>query len=555
MTDFELLREYQDGSQAAFTTLVRRHIDLVHSAAMRQLRDAHLAEDVVQRVFLTLARKAGKLPPQTILAAWLYNATRYACLDATRQRARRNRHEQKAATMAQRSKEVGANPDRHGLWDAVEPVLDSAMSNLNRRDRQLLIMRFWEARSIDEMAASLGVSSDAAKKRVSRAVERLRAALLDHGVRVPLTALCLLLGQAITPAPTGLALKTAAAVLAGYGAAPGSVALVKGGIALMAWTKTKIVAVLIIGLMVVGGGAYAVRTSMAPRQVVMTIPQNATAGTIAPPHITDSVWRNRFDELYGLAPGQDLKRVAPPFVPERKTQFQVDNKDMARMMGDPDQMWMTYAYNGSVHWQSCTVGRPAIGDALESGVGLRPWEVEAAVDLWKIPFPGDIVTREGSTREQRLSALEPLLTPFFGHEVHFEKKTVTRNVIVLSGQYRPVPARNGRGFSPYETVEVGPKGPPGAGVVTSRSFEGFCGALELILRMRVVDRRTGKRPAIITYRNNNVTSAVAEDPEKLRWLLDDLSRQTSLGFRVEPQQLDVWQMRGSGPASSADARP
>jgi hypothetical protein len=429
------------------------------------------------------------------------------------------------------------------------------MSNLNRRDRQLLIMRFWEARSIDEMAANLGVSSDAAKKRVSRAVERLRAALLDQGVRVPLTALGPLLGQAITAAPAGLALKTAAAVLAGYGTAPGSIAIVKGAIALMAWTKTKIVAVLIIGLMVVGGGAYAVRTAMAPRQVVMTIPQNSTAGTIAPPHITDSVWRNRFDEIYGLAPGQDLKRVAPPFVPERKTQFQVDNKDMARMMGDPDQMWMTYAYNGSVHWQSCTVGRPTIGDALERGVDLRPWEVEAAVDLWKIPFPGDIVTREGSTREQRLSALEPLLTPFFGHEVHFEKKTVTRNVILLGGQYRPVPARNGRGFSPYETVEVGHKGAPGAGVVTSTSFEGFCGALELMLRMRVVDHRASKVPAkMVTYRNNNVTSAVAEDPEKLRWLLDDLSRQTSLEFRVEPQQLDVWEMRGSGPASSADAR-
>ena len=543
MSDFQLLRQYLDGSQAAFTTLVRRHIDLVHSAAIRQLRDPHLAEDVVQRVFLTLARKAGMLRPDTVLAAWLYNATRYACLDATRQRARREHHEQEAAKMFRHTSEDPGNADRHKVWGAVEPVLDSAMSDLNRRDRQLLIMRFWESRSIDEMAASLGVSSDAAKKRVSRAVERLRSALLDHGVQVPLTAVSPLLTQAIMPAPAGLALKTASLALAACKAAPGSIAIVKGGLVLMAWTKTKIVAVVIIGLMVVGG-AYAVRSTMAPRQVVMALPPGTGSATTAPPHIADSAWRNRFNEIYGLAPGENLKRVAPPFVPERKTLWQVDAKDLARMMPDTDQMWMSFAYDGSVHWQSCSVGKPTIGNALESGVGLRPWEIEAPVDFWAIPFPGDIVTRQGTTREQRLAAIEPLLTPFVAHDVRFEKTTVTRNVILLSGQYHPVPARN-RQNSPYETVEVGPKGAPKAGPVTSTTLEGFCGALELMLRMRVVDRRPAKPPAMVTFHNNNVTRVYAEDPRKLQSLLDDISRQTALEFRIEPQPIEVWQMRGT----------
>ena len=174
MTDFELLRRYLEGSQGAFTELVGRHMDLVHTAAMRQLRDPHLAEDVSQRVFLILAKKARAVRRERSLGAWLYNATRYACLDALKQRDRRRRHERKAAEMATReNRERGSARGENTDWDNVEPMLDAAMSGLSGTDRQLLVMRYWESRTTDEVAGTLNVSSDAAKKRVSRALERL----------------------------------------------------------------------------------------------------------------------------------------------------------------------------------------------------------------------------------------------------------------------------------------------------------------------------------------------------------------------------------------------
>ncbi len=102
MDDRQALNGYvKNGSQDAFRVLADRYVDLVYSAARRQVRDAHLADDVTQAVFLLLAQKAGAIPQHVLLPAWLYRATRYVCRNAIRKVARRAIHEQNAAHMRQ----------------------------------------------------------------------------------------------------------------------------------------------------------------------------------------------------------------------------------------------------------------------------------------------------------------------------------------------------------------------------------------------------------------------------------------------------------------------
>src|SRR5882762_5456366 len=187
-SDLDLLREYAiSNSESAFSALVKRHIGLVYSAALRQVRDPHLAEDVTQTVFIILASKAATLArTHTILSAWLLVVTRFSAMDALRVAARRKRHEQKAAEInTMRQQKMESEPDL--LWPQIEPHLDRALSALREGDRQAIALRFFEDRSMRDVGAALGISEDAAKQRVFRAIEKLRSILSAKGATIPAT--------------------------------------------------------------------------------------------------------------------------------------------------------------------------------------------------------------------------------------------------------------------------------------------------------------------------------------------------------------------------------
>src|SRR5688500_15833311 len=171
-SDHELLRDYASNrSQPAFAQLVTRHVDLVWSAARRQLRDAHLAEDVTQAVFLLLARKAASLDTSKVsIAGWLYTTTHYAANNARRGEARRRARERKAGEAMRTGSSHGPSIG----FDAIETDLDGAMARLAARDRDAVVMRFLRQMSLRDVGAALGVSEDAAKVRVARAVAKLR---------------------------------------------------------------------------------------------------------------------------------------------------------------------------------------------------------------------------------------------------------------------------------------------------------------------------------------------------------------------------------------------
>lgn len=233
--DAQLLRQYtEERSEAAFGELVRRHIDLVFSAALRVVGgDSHLAQDVTQIVFTDLARKAWGLPAGVVLPGWLYRHSCYTAAKAVRTERRRQAREQTAMEMSIPEEHPG--PD----WAALAPYLDEGLNELSATDRDALVLRFLKQQDLRSVGAALGVSEDTAQKRVSRALDKLRNVLTRRGVALSAATIgSLLAAEAVKAAPAGLAVSVtasslAAATTAGTGI---SLAIMK----VMAMTKLQI---------------------------------------------------------------------------------------------------------------------------------------------------------------------------------------------------------------------------------------------------------------------------------------------------------------------------
>jgi len=246
--DAELLRRYaEEGSEPAFAELVRRHLNLVYFAALRQVGgDAHRAKDVAQAVFTDLARKASALSRHAVLTGWLYTSTHYAAAKAVRAEQRRQTHEQEARTMNEILQSSAPETD----WDRLRPVLDDVMLQLNEADREAVLLRFFEGRPFADVGAKLRLSEDAARMRVERALDKMQGLLAQRGVTSTTVAFGLALtNQAAVAAPAGLAATVTGAALAGAAATGGITA---GILQFMGMTKMNVG---IIGVLAVAGGA------------------------------------------------------------------------------------------------------------------------------------------------------------------------------------------------------------------------------------------------------------------------------------------------------------
>jgi RNA polymerase sigma factor (sigma-70 family) len=235
-TDQQLLEDYTSrGTDDAFTTLVKRYVDLVYSAALRQVYDPAMAQDVTQAVFIILSRKGRHLSPNTVIAGWLVRTTRFASLRALRAEYRRRRTEQKAFVM--NLEPEGESPG----WEQIAPLLDHAVAKLSDKDRNAVVLRYFENKSFAEVAAGIGGSEDAAKKRVARALERLRATFAGRRAPLPLASLAALLSnQTVQSAPTELSGQILAHSSTVAAAAATVSLVVKETLRAMFWAKVQI---------------------------------------------------------------------------------------------------------------------------------------------------------------------------------------------------------------------------------------------------------------------------------------------------------------------------
>ncbi len=264
--DLDLLGQFtREQSQDAFTALVNRHLNLVYSAALRQVRSPQLAEEVCQLVFTHLAFNAAKLNPRTILTAWLYQVTRHAATDLVRRESRRQAREQIAFQMSDMN-------DPSPGWTHIEPLLDEAMQSLDDADRTAILLRYFENKSLQEVGQALGASEDAAQKRVSRALERLRGVLSKRKIAVGASGLAALVSaNAVQAAPCGLAGTVATGALLASTTLPASTSLVIAKTVTMTTIQKTIIAAMVAGAAL--GGAYQARQISKLRAQVQTLKQ------------------------------------------------------------------------------------------------------------------------------------------------------------------------------------------------------------------------------------------------------------------------------------------
>jgi uncharacterized protein (TIGR03435 family) len=234
LDDAALLAAYVSRhSEEAFATLVERHVSLVYSSALRQVRNPHVAEEVTQAVFIILARKAGHLGRETVLAGWLCRTAHLTACNALKVEHRRQHREQEAYMES-----LEPTPE---TWPHMAPLLDEAVAQLGEADRNAVVLRYYQQKPLEEVGKILGLNADTAQKRVSRALEKLRKFFAKRGLTLSALAIAgAVSANSVQAAPAGLAQLISTVALAKGAAAGGStLTLAKGALKVMAWTKAK----------------------------------------------------------------------------------------------------------------------------------------------------------------------------------------------------------------------------------------------------------------------------------------------------------------------------
>jgi len=287
LTDSALLVRFaRERDHSAFAELARRHMDLVYSSAARRVGDRHLAEDITQAVFMILARKPFSAARTSPLSAWLLNTVRYATANALKTERRRLHHHALAARQASASTACSPNPSDVLVWQEVAAHVDDAVLALPARDRQAVLLRYFQDKSINDVAAAMNSTEGAVKQRLNRSIEKLRRKLTRRGAVLGAEGAAglsaLLAEHILRAAPARVLSGISAACTSASSASAASLAITKGAIAMMTWTKIKAIAAVVLLAFAVGGGVVVTTRLVGAQGLKQNVAQAAPpAGTEA----------------------------------------------------------------------------------------------------------------------------------------------------------------------------------------------------------------------------------------------------------------------------------
>ncbi len=522
--DIELLREYaRDGSESAFATLVSRYVNLVYSVALQRVGNTHHAEEVAQAVFIILARKAGKISDGVVLSGWLYHTTQLTAGNFLRGEARRTRREQEAHMQS-----VLENSGTE-TWTRIAPLLHEAMGRLSRGDRDAIVLRYFENKSVAELAAAMQVGEAAAHKRLMRAVERLRGIFARQGVKVSATALVTLVAaNSVSAAPTGLAASITATAAKGAMAGGTTLTLVKGGLKVMAWTKAKIAAVAGMGL------AVAVLTPVTVHYCYY--------------HVGKDAWRRQFEATYRLSSGENVKHVQPPYIAARAEYYRLDpsTRDQAKSIPKAPDYFVFHDDGRKLQkWgMSFGGGHSTLQQVLRHAFQMRSYELEGVGNVLTMNVDGDWVFRGEIMTDIKTEEMLRELGEVLGREkkrsMRFEKQTVDREVIVAHGSYRLKPEESGK---PKQVEIYASNAKDSNNGIGSGVMKEFLDSLGDTLRTPVIDETDGSGMRFEWQFHRDVFTAPDDDATLARIttkVLTNIQTQTGLTFTHETRPVPVW---------------
>jgi RNA polymerase sigma factor (sigma-70 family) len=576
MVESMLLAEYaRDRSPQAFGRLVEQYIDLVYAAARRQLMDAHLAEDVTQAVFILLAKKAKEIPTDRPLSAWLLTTTRYVVANMRREVANRQKHERKASAM---KIEPAPGPDDSKTWGEVSPFLDEGLANLNESDRDVLLLRFFESKTLREVGDEIGISEDAAEKRIARAIDRLRAFFASKGVGIAGTALTLGLSQRLLfETPKGLA----STILQGGHAGSAVVSKIAAGKAagtITTLTTIKIGVSVVIGIAVIWTGVAAVQHMDAKAPAATAPAQNAVPLDLAANDVKAPASQPSAYGLYELKPDEPLQIVRDAPTSARQamwTRLQFPQK--ASPSGEI-HVFTAPAGPFAFDWNNGNPQGPiafapgqqlpldhVIKNLVVITTTLELFEIELPADLPKqmCSIPGDIVYTNLLPIDKALAGVEAVIRRELNVPLKLSLQSVDRKVFVLRGKFTfkrllfkepgNAPMMGGRVVEPlievYGSDVFDPNDTVAGGALFSNSLAQDPGSIARSWLARNVSSWVGDReiiieaedfPATIGWRAHvpkpgvGIAAEIAHDPARV---LTNICQQTGLTWTEETRQV------------------
>ena len=404
----------KDHDEGAFRALAARHAGWLYAAAFRQLGDRHAAEDATQAVFILLWRQARRVAGRRKLSGWLFNALGYTVRAMKRTERRRRTHESRAVLFVNRT-DAGAPPP-----PPLSADIDAAVAALGDADRTAILLRFHRGLEFDAVARELGVSSAAARQRVSRAVKRLRTKL--SGEFGP-AGLASAVAFGAHPHPTALIDRAANAAISnarGSALAGGVQTALKGAVHLMAMTR-----------LITGAAFVALATVLA----------TSAAAVIAWHRDDDTSAR-----VYALGQGDAIRQVLSVPQPERIEFMRLHGLTGDQIDDHPESAMIVRWKDGrAALWgrKSSTQGWYTVGDLVGHFVRARPWEFEGEPALKNLRLRGDFAVDRAATTEQYRSGIEKIASAELGKKAVLAFREVERPVVVFRGQWRHKPAGTG----------------------------------------------------------------------------------------------------------------